>query len=100
MEIVLLLISLCGLAFLALRFGRDSRPSIHSREEQQAARGLVWNGTPGSVRRRLPTQLANGVYEPGRGVAHPLRHGLAAVLYRIADWLYPDASQPQRSTSM
>ena len=99
MELVLLLLSLCVLAVLALRFGRDSRPSLASREEQQAARGLVWNGRPGSLR-RLPPQLTNGVYEPTRGAAHPLRHGLAAVLYRIADWLYPDASQPQRSTSM
>ena len=54
MEVVLLLISLCVLAVLALRFGRDSRPSIYSREEQQAAHGLVWNGAPGGIRRRLP----------------------------------------------
>jgi hypothetical protein len=117
MEILGLIVGLSGLGVLAMRFGRDSRPTLHSEEQRLASLGLVWDGKPdaagrsSSRRNGLATARANGVVRssessatPSRVVAHPVRHRLAAGLYRLADWLYPGVSEPrrlpQRSTSM
>ena len=103
MEIVLLLVGLCVLGILANHFGADSRPGITSSEHFMAAHGLVWNGSPIEVRHWPAPQPANGVVTRP-AAAHPLRHRLAAALYRLADWLHPDAREPrhaaQRSTSI
>src|SRR5438309_1612412 len=121
MEILGLIVGICGLGVLASRFGRDSRATLASEEQRLASLGLTWDGTPGAPSIRIasgrsssrmngvPTARANGVvrgHEVGatRVVAHPFRHRLAAGLYRLADWLYPGVSEPrrlpQRSTSM
>ncbi len=106
MEIFGLILGLCGLGVLAIRFGRDSRATLQSEEQRLASLGLAWDGKPsatwlnpranGAVRSRQATQSPV--------VAHPFRHRLAAGLYRLADWLYPGASEPghlpQRITSM
>src|ERR1700704_3396079 len=106
MEIFGLILGLCGLGVLAIRFGRDSRATLQSEEQRLANLGLAWDGKPSSTQ---PNPRANGVVRsgqatPSRVVAHPVRHRLAAGLYRLADWLYPGASAPrrlpQRSTSM
>jgi hypothetical protein len=109
MEILGLIVGLCGLGVLAMRFGRDSRATLHSDEQRLAILGLAWDGKPGTDPRS--SSRANGVVrisEPAatrtRVVGHPFRHRLAAGLYRLADWLYPGVSEPrrlpQRSTSM
>ena len=117
MEILGLIVGVCGLGVLAVRFGRDSRPGLYSEEQRLASLGLAWNGKPGAIRlsasRRngQATPRANGVVRVDAAsatdphvVAHPLRHRLAAGLYRLADWLHPGVSEPrrlpQRSTSM
>jgi hypothetical protein len=113
MEIFGLILGLCGLGLLAIRFGRDSRATLQSEEQRLASLGLAWDGKPGAPRApfSLRNARANGVVRIGEAVptsspvvAHPFRHRLAAGLYRLADWLYPGVSEPrrlpQRSTSM
>jgi hypothetical protein len=104
MEIFGLILGLCGLGVLAIRFGRDSRATLESEEQRLASLGLAWDGKPSATRRNA---RANGVVRIGEAtpppsfvVAHPFRHRLAAGLYRLADWLYPGVSEPRRSTSM
>jgi hypothetical protein len=85
MEPVLLLVGLCALGVLAIRFGRDSRESIHSKEQTMAKLGVVWDGVPGDAPKPSP-----------RRPAHRLRHSVAGLLYRLSDWLYPEVSEPRR----
>jgi hypothetical protein len=96
MEILGLMVGLCGLGVLAMRFGRDSRATLRSEEQRLASLGLTWHGKPGAAPRSA--RLNGVVREPSRQrvVAHPFRHRLAAGLYRLADWLYPGVSDPRR----
>jgi hypothetical protein len=96
MEILGLIFGLCGLGVLAMWFGRDSRATLRSDEQRLAGLGMAWDGKPGAAWR---SARANGVVRvPSRDrvVAHPLRHRLATGLYRLADWLYPGATEPRR----
>jgi len=106
MEIFGLILGLCGLGVLAIRFGRDSRATLQSEEQRLASLGLAWDGKPSTT---PPNPRANGAVRssqatPSPVVAHAFRHRLATGLYRLADWLYPGVSDPrrlpQRSTSM
>jgi hypothetical protein len=88
MELILLVAGVCLLGVLAARFGADSRPPHRSAEDRLAGFGFTWQGRPGTrARARLRT------------ATYPLRHQLAAVLYRLADWLYPVSAQGNRSSA-
>ncbi len=88
MELILLVAGLCLLGVLAVRFGYDSRPTYHSAEDRLAGFGYAWQARPGTrVRARLKT------------ATYPLRHQVAAALYRLADWLYPVSAQGNRSSA-
>jgi hypothetical protein len=43
MEILIVLIGLCALAFLSLRYGYDSRATVYSKEEEFARYGVLWD---------------------------------------------------------
>jgi hypothetical protein len=88
MELILIVAGFSVLGVLAARFGYDSRPTHHSDEDRLAGFGFAWQGRPGTrVRGRLRT------------ATYPLRHQLAAALYRLADWLYPVNGQGNRSSA-
>jgi hypothetical protein len=77
MEFLVLVVALLALAWLAMRFGHDSRAQLVSREEQQAIWGLSW-GPPPAARPR-----------PRRRRSEPRRR-LAAGLRLLARWLSPE----------
>ena len=81
MELVVFFAILCLLAVLAPRLGYDSRDlGFRSDEHRQARLGLAWG--------RLPKPRAL----PRLRVAHAVRHPIAAVLFRMANWLAPEVS--------
>ena len=92
MELLVFILTLCALAWLATRFGVDSRDlGGHSPEEVLARHGSTWGG-------ELPTPVTPNSVAPSRpphtGRAHALRHPLAAGLYRLASWLAPETGRP------
>ena len=81
MELVAFILILCALAYVAARFGVDSRDlGLVSAEQSMARHGITWGGQPRRTVRR-------------RGWTHALRHPLAVALYRIAQWLAPESSR-------
>jgi hypothetical protein len=50
MDLLIVLVSLCGLGLHAYRFGADSRQTARSEEHELARRGLVWQRVPRPVR--------------------------------------------------
>ena len=46
MEILIILMTFVALGFAAVRWGCDSRDSVHSLEHQLADRGYTWTGRP------------------------------------------------------
>jgi hypothetical protein len=55
-EALIVVVALISLGMLAMRFGADSRPSIHSEEHRLAVGGMVWDAMsrPEPVADRLP----------------------------------------------
>lgn len=49
MDLVVLVVALCALGLLAIRFGRDSRDLLRTKEHELEARGYRWDGPPRSV---------------------------------------------------
>jgi hypothetical protein len=96
MEILGLIVGLCGLGVLAMRFGRDSRGTLRSEEQRLASLGMAWDGKPGAAWRSARVNGVVRVPSRDRMAAHPVRHRLAAGLYRLADWLDPGVSEPRR----
>lgn len=82
MEWALIIIGLCALGALAIRFGADTRDfELRSAEERLARHGMTWTPDPSGQRPGAPRM---------RRLTHALRHPIAAALYRIAHWLAPD----------
>ena len=77
MELLLSVIFLIVLAVLSLRYGYDSRDTLHSKEQQLACFGMAW---PGGV----PTPLVRPLSRRRR-----LRRKLALALLAFAEWLSP-----------
>jgi hypothetical protein len=87
MEILLILFGLVGLDVLALRFGRDSRQTLRSKEDSLATLGAAWDGKPEAEQRRPARPLKR---------KHRVRRVVAGLLYRLSDWLYPELREPPR----
>jgi hypothetical protein len=85
-EILAAVAAACGLGIVSVRYGRDSRDTLLSREHELAAMGFVWDGRPGRQSRRVAPSSV--------GATHPIRHRLAAGLYRTAEWLHPGVNDP------
>ena len=83
MEWALIVIGLCALGALAVRFGADSRDfDVRSAEERLAGHGMTW-GTA-----RQPTSAPHR--SRARRLTHAVRHPVAVALYRAAHWLAPE----------
>jgi len=77
MELLLCVGLLITLAVLALRYGHDSRDTIHSKEQQLACFGMAW---PGGV----PMPLVRPLSRRRR-----VRRKLALALLAFAEWVSP-----------
>jgi len=77
MELLFCVATLVILALLAVRYGHDSRDTMHSKEQELACFGMAW---PGGV----PVPLARPVSRRRR-----LRRKLALALLAFAEWLSP-----------
>jgi hypothetical protein len=77
MELLFSVFLLIGFALLAVRYGYDSRDTIHSKEEELACFGMAW---PGGV----PMPLVRPVSRRRR-----VRRKLALALLAFAEWLSP-----------
>jgi hypothetical protein len=82
MELIVVVVGLCGLVALALRYGHDSRDVLRSEEQRLAEFGFTWSGKPRGWQPSLRPAT-------GRKPAAALRHLLAMALNGLADWLYP-----------
>jgi hypothetical protein len=83
MEWALIVIGLCALGALAVRFGADSRDfDVRSAEERLARHGMTWG------RVRQPASAPHG--SRARRLTHAVRHPVAVALYRVAHWLAPE----------
>jgi hypothetical protein len=85
-EILAAVAAVCGLGIVSVHYGRDSRDSLLSKEHELAGMGYVWDGPPGRQPERVGPLTS--------GATHPLRHRMAAGLYRVAEWLYSGVSDP------
>jgi hypothetical protein len=79
LDVIVIVALLCVVAFLAVRFGHDSRETAHSKEEQLAALGVVWEARIDARPRRVV---------PRRRLRR-LRRALASSLLFVADRLDP-----------
>ena len=77
MELLLPVISLIVLAIAAVRYGHDSRDSIHSKEQQLACFGMAWP-------RGVPVPLVRPISRRKR-----VRRKVALALLAFAEWLSP-----------
>jgi len=84
MELLFSVIVLIVLAFLAVRYGYDSRGVIQSKEHELACFGMAW---PDDV----PLPLVRPLSRRRR-----LRRKLALGLLAFADWLSPEAPRLAR----
>ena len=57
MELIIFIAALCVVGVLATRFGYDSRPTAHSKEEGLASLGLSWDQA-GTTLRDTPREAA------------------------------------------
>ena len=96
MEPLLLIVGFVALGVLAVRFGHDSRDALPSAEANLARLGARWNGRPASPAPRLE-QISP---PPLPRHAGSLRHRLAGLLYRLAEWLYPGATDTPQPAPM
>lgn len=90
MEILIVFIGLCALAFLSMRYGYDSRASVYSKEEEFASRGMVWDAHMShleDLRREaaLWRVSRHAASEPSR-----VRRRVAEGLRALARWLNPE----------
>ena len=99
MELAVFILALCALAWLAARFGVDSRDlGVRSPEELLARHGSTWGAAlptplPPSHAGVTPAASEPVAPRPHTGRAHALRHPLAVALYRLAYWLAPDTGR-------
>jgi hypothetical protein len=90
MEWALIVIGLCALGALAVRYGADTRDfELRSAEERLARHGMTWS--PDAARQRPDAPRLSRL----RRATHALRHPVAVALYRVAHWLAPEL---QRAT--
>ena len=84
MELLFSVVVLIVLAFLAVRYGHDSRGAIQSKEHELACFGMAWSGG-------APLPLARPLSRRRR-----VRRKLALGLLAFADWLSPEAPRLAR----
>jgi hypothetical protein len=65
-ELMILVIGLCVLGVLALRFGHDSRPLAHSKELDLANLGLSWPSSHQPGENTVPDMCRDTCYAPAR----------------------------------
>jgi len=86
-ELLIFVIALCALAFLATRFGYDSRASAWSKEAEISSRGVTWelHGLP-------PGDLdsAETVNLQIPGPAEPARQEFSQRAKELAGTVHPD----------
>lgn len=90
MEILIIFIGLCALAFLSVRYGYDSRATAYSKEEEFARSGMIWDAQLShleDLRREAAVWRLNRQVKPApRRVRRRMAEGLRAV----AHWLNPE----------
>jgi hypothetical protein len=103
MELLIMIVGLCLLAILALRFGSDSRPRAYSDEEHFARLGMTWDAAElhlldlrhDAAQWRVAQQAAP--HMAGRpGV---WRRVTARTLRGVAAWLSPELARPPSTSS-
>lgn len=90
MEILIIFIGLCALAFLSVRYGYDSRATPYSKEEEFARGGMIWDAHLSHLedlrREAALWRLNRHVTPPPRRVRRRIAEGLRA----LAQWLNPE----------
>jgi hypothetical protein len=90
MEFVIFIAALCALAFLAMRYGYDSRDLPYSEEQRLARFGMTWEVHSSRLddlrREAVLWRRAQQVMPPPRR----LRRRVALVLRALAHWLNPE----------
>ena len=95
MEILFVLIGLCALAFLSMRYGYDSRATAYSKEEEFARHGVIWDAHLAHVddlRREAALWRLNRQVIPApasRRVRQRVAEGLRALARRLNPELAP-----------
>ena len=95
MEVLLVIIGLCALAFLSMRYGYDSRAMPYSKEEEFARHGMMWDAHMShleDLRREasLWRLKSLAVSPPRRRVRRRMAYGLRALAHRLNPEMAPN----------
>ena len=87
MEFLIVLIGLCALAFLSMRYGYDSRTTAYSKEEEFARHGMLWDAHLSHLddlrREAALWRSQRHVSPPPRRIRRRIAHGLRALARRL-----------------